>query len=130
MLWTNRPSRGTRDAGADRTSCLYPGGAVLPTWRGATLSNNIVRVGWTINSTDLITASAKARAALRYSPRSAAPHRKGGNKISLSGICNLRPTYFGRVMRLLQFMFGIICVGIIGIGTPAQGPKQFAVRNL
>jgi hypothetical protein len=34
----------------------------------------------------------------------------------------LRTTYFGRVMRLLQFMFGIIFVGIIGTGMPAK-PK-------
>ena len=40
--------------------------------------------------------------------------------MSLIGICSLRTTYSEAAMRLLPFMFGIICVGIIGIGTPAE----------
>jgi hypothetical protein len=46
------------------------------------------------------------------------------NKMSLIGICSLRITYFGGVMRLLPFMFGIICIGIIGISTPAGAAVQ------
>jgi hypothetical protein len=39
-------------------------------------------------------------------------------------VSSWRTTYFGGVMRLLPFMFGIICVGIIGIGTPAAAGVQ------
>ena len=47
--------------------------------------------------------------------------------MSLIGICSLRTTYSEVVMRLLPFMFGIICVGIIEIGTHAGGQKLFVV---
>jgi hypothetical protein len=49
-----------------------------------------------------------------------APDRECGNKLSLVGICGLRTTYFGRTMRLLPFVLGIVFVGSIGIATPAR----------
>jgi Protein of unknown function (DUF3551) len=56
----------------------------------------------------------------RFIGRNVSPDRECGNKLSLVGICGLRTTYFGRTMRLLPFVLGIIFVGSIGINTPAR----------